>query len=1170
MGRPQLTGSLQVLLVLATALLGIATNYATDQPSPPFVLRLVQQYAGPAMLVLLLVLIVATVFSVRTQHPRRLSRRWDPSRTPYPGLDPYTADEAAVFFGREEEIEEVVARMHGTARDRFVVILGASGSGKSSLVQAGVVPRLGERRWTVLPTVTPSTDPVAALASAVGGEAGRLRNDNEAFAGMVAQTRRHNGHSRSKTLLVVDQAEELFTLAGEQERARFLRCIDTALRDDRRLWVILTVRVEHLGDFLDTPYAGLFRLPLALGALTDAEMRSAITGPAELGGLDFAPGLVDRILSDTATADALPLLAYLLQELYLAAGPSRHATFEHYQRLGGVAGSLSRQATETVDRLGGPDAAPRILRILLGFVAIDGEQAYRRRVPLPAAETEEREVIDAFVDARLLVTGTLDGRPIAQAAHEALFRQWAPLRQEVEARADQLRRRAELERWAGDWEHAGRNSDYLLTGDRLESAQQWIRDHPALAGSAVGVFVDESARRDAAFLRRVSEGIGEYVLTHVEDYPDLSVLLCLAALAECPPTPVATRALMAVLAHHRLVGVLDQHTDAVRNVAWSPDGRWIATASRDGTARLWSADTRQCTRTLGGHQDMVEMVAWAPDSARVATVSRDRTARVWEAATGRVLAELAAGDDMSRAVAWSPDGKLIATGSRDRVIRLWDSETYTLHAELTGHTDNILGLVFSPDSTRLASGCHDRTVRIWDLANRTAVVVLEGHEDLVEGVAWSPDGARLASAGGDATVRIWDTSTGNQSMLIRCHQDRAWNCAWSPDGSMLATCGVDATARVWNPMNAEEKFVLRGHTGDVWAVGWSPDGSYLVTGGADGTARVWAFSPRGAESRQITGHRGPVQRAVSRDNTVITAGVDTTIREADPTENLPSIEVTHHLEPVLDISATGSYATTCAKDSTVALWRIGTGWTRLATIDTEMICEAAQLSPDGRYIAYAGHDRSLYIAFSTPSPVSVRVDHHTDWITAIAWSPTSRYLATVSDDRTGAVWQVASTPEGPQAELVTTLIGHANWVDSVDWAPDESQLVTGSADHTVRLWKSTTGETTAVFRGHAARVKGVAWSHDGTRIATGSYDRTLRLWDPQAHHETGVIGLHRDRITDVEWSPTGDHVITASFDGTARIWPVDIDLDELRTRARARAYRSLTPDERSAHLLPAH
>ncbi|WP_280461854.1 AAA family ATPase [Nocardia carnea] len=1168
MGRPRLTGSLQVLLVLATALLGIATNYATNQPSPPLALRLVQQYAGPAMIVLLLVLIAATVLTVRTQHPRRPSRRWDPSHAPYPGLDSYTAEEAAVFFGREEETEELVARVHGTGRDRFIVVVGASGSGKSSLVQAGVVPRLAERRWTVLPTVTPSSDPVAALARAAGGDVTQLRGDSEAFAGMIARARQEAGHPRSKTLLIVDQGEELFTLAGEQERARFLRCIDTAVRDDHRLWVIMTVRVEHLGDFLDTPYAGLFRRPLALGALTDVELRSAITGPAELVGLEFAPGLVDRILSDTATADALPLLAYLLQELYLAAGPSRRATFEHYQRLGGVAGSLSRQATEAVDRLGGPDAAPRILRTLLEFVTIDGEQAYRRRVPLPAAGTEEREIIDAFVDARLLVTGSLDGRPIAQAAHEALFRQWVPLRQEVEARAEQLRRRAELERWAGDWEQAGRNPDYLLTGDRLESAQQWIRDHPALAGAAVTVFVEESARRDAAFLRRVSEGIGEYVLTHVEDYPDLSVLLCLAALAECPPTPVATRALMAVLAHHRLLGVLDQHTDAVRNVAWSPDGRFIATASRDGTARLWSADSRQCIRTLEGHRGMVEMAAWSPDSARVATVSRDRTARVWDATTGEVLAELAAGNDISRAVAWSPDSTVIATGSRDRVIRLWNAETYTLHAELTGHTDNILGLAFSPDCTRLASGCHDRTVRIWDLADHTAVV-LEGHEDFVEGVAWSPDGTRLASAGGDATVRIWDAVTGAQSMLLRCHQDRAWNCAWSPDGSMLATCGADGTARVWNPLNAEEKFVLRGHTGDVWAIRWAPDGTALVTGGADGTARVWAFSPRGAETRQVTGHRGPVYRAVPKGVSIITVGADAAIRESDPAEQ-PSREVAHHAEPVLDISATPEYATTCAKDSTVALWRAGTEWTRLATIDTEMICEAAQLSPDGRYIAYAGHDRCLYIAFSTPSPESVRVNHHTDWITALAWSPTSQYLAAVSDDRTGAVWRVTSTPEGPHAELVTTLIGHGNWLDSVAWSPDESHLVTGSADHTARLWSRETGESTGVLRGHTARVKGVAWSPDGIRIATGSYDRTVRLWDARSHREIGVIGFHRDRITDVEWMPTADHVITAPFDGTARIWPVDVDLDALRVRARARAYRSLTPEERSAHLLPAH
>lgn len=153
---------------------------------------------------------------------------------------------------------------------------------------------------------------------------------------------------------------------------------------------------------------------------------------------------------------------------------------------------------------------------------------------------------------------------------------------------------------------------------------------------------------------------------------------------------------------------------------------------------------------------------------------------------------------------------------------------------------------------------------------------------------------------------------------------------------------------------------------------------------------------------------------------------------------------------------------------------------------------------------------------------------------------------------------------------MTPLVGHGNWIDSVAWSPDESQLVTGGADHVARPWDRATGASAAVLRGHTARIKAVAWSPDGTRIATGSYDHTLRAWDALSHREIGVIGLHRDRITDVEWMPAGDRVLTASFDGTARIWPVDIDLDDLRTRARARAYRSLTPEEHSAHLLPAH
>ncbi|MES9602520.1 WD40 repeat domain-containing protein [Actinomadura sp. NPDC000929] len=1173
--RPRLNIALNVLLVVVLALLGILTNYATGGDDAPLPLDLLRKFAVPGLGVLIVALIVLTAVSARLENPPRApEREWDPGRTPYPGLEAFAEDEAAVFFGRDEPVSTLLRQLYQRDGERFVVVAGASGSGKSSLVQAGLIPRLRGRRWLVQPVLTPGSDPIAALATTFGSalDAERLRGAPSALAELVAQTRRRSGRRDARVLITVDQLEELFTLAGSDQRDLFLSALSAALRADSRLWVVATVRIEFLRSFLETGHAALFARPIALGALTRAELATVVEAPGTLAGLRFEPGLVTRIVEDTGTADALPLLAYLLQELYFAAGRGKVATFDAYRRLGGVAGALSRQADQLVIALRGDEGIEPILAVLFKFVTTEGTEATRRRVVLDDLSQDERRVVTAFVEARLLITDVWEGTPIAQVAHEALFRQWAPLRQEVEARAELLRRRAELERWAADWRQAGHKADYLLTGERLQLALQWLEglESAGQDSGEIRAFIEASKRRDLAFLRRVSEGVGQYVLANAEQYPELAILLAAAALSECPPTPAATRALMAALAFSHLTHVLDGHTDAVRNLAWSPDGALIATASRDGTCRLWDATTGSNTAMLEGHHGMVEMVAWAPDARRIATASRDHTVRVWDTATGHTLAVLAGATDVARTVAWSPDGTRIASGARDRVVRIWRTDTYELLTELHGHTDNILGIAFSPSGNLLATGSHDRTVRIWDLAAGSATV-LHGHQDFVEGVAWSPDGAFVASAGGDGTMRIWDIRSSAQTGLIRCHGTRVWNVAWSPDGAYLASCGSDNTARVWNPRTSEEIFALRGHTDDVWGVVWSPDGTRLATGSADTTARIWDVTPKGAEGLQLAGHRGPVRAAAVTPSgrLIATAGDDATIRIWDAADGTLHAVITAHQDTVHDLAWNSVEGRTmllsCSSDRTIGLWRLdeaSPGDISGERIPSSDIHEAVAWCPGSDTFATAGHDRTIVLHPRGDHDSTESLAGHHDWVVGLAWSPTGTHLGSTSDDRTARIWNVHDPGE------VMTLHGHANWVDDIAWSPDARRVVTGSADGTARVWDATTGEQLAVLDAHEARVAGVAWSPDGFMIATASYDRTVRLWAGRTYAEIGVVGVHRGPVVSVTWTPDSQTVISASFDGTARLWPFDVDLDVLKSKAGTRVFRPLAQEERLAHLLP--
>lgn len=1164
--------TLQIAVLVSATFLEVAANFAANAVQSP-VVRSLDRIAPFVVIVLLGMVVVGQVVVHRQMHPVAPRPAWDPQDTPYPGLAAFGRSEAAVFFGREEEVAQIVRRLNTSTPDpqeRFVCVTGTSGSGKSSLVHAGVLPRLLRSRWTVLPMIVPDAEPLQHLAHSLTQADGPDRDAvvRRLRAGDVVGVRRPRtpgGVLPGRTLLVIDQLEELITYSSEADRETFLASVFAALADDRRLWVIATLRVEFLQDFLSFGQPQLFSSPMALGAMSTAELVAAVEQPARLAGVTFEPGLVAHIVDDTGTADALPLLAYLLRELYLSIGESRLATKESYLSLGGVAGALARQADEVFATVVEQHGADTVLAVLLRLVGMEAGEPVKRRVPLAGLSEQEREILRPFDKARLLVVTQVDAVPMVQVAHEALFRQWPPLHQQVTVRAERLNSRSELERWAADWRSSGHSPDYLLTGERLGLARRWLTGLEA-AGEATAdmrELVTASRSRDRAFLHQVSESVGQYVLANAERDPELGTLLAATVLAECPPTATAVRAMMAALAHNHTQAVLTGHTAGVRAIAWSPDGAWIATGSMDGTARIWNAASGVSAVLLDGHASGVGAVNWSPDSRQVATASRDCTARVWDAVTGDTVTVLTEFTDIVRDVAWSPDGSSLAVCSRDRRILLFDTASWRQTAELSGHRNEIYRLVWSPDGTRLLSASYDRTCLVWNVETGHPERVLERSKNRAAPVSWTQDGTFLVS--GEERIKVLDSGTGQLRRLFPEPNELITDLRCSPRGDSFAVSSRGPAVHIRALDHGGELARLCGHTDRVQALAWSPGGDRIATSAEDGTARIWTLGTHSTELRQMGDHPAPVIGVdTSPDGGHVAGGSGHEVRIWHTDTGGFVTTLTGHTAGVngLRWHPDGRRLASCADDNTVRIWHPFTSDEHHTLFTGQETIEAVAWSPDGARLAIAGRDNRATVLDATTGVELGRYGEHSQWVCALAWSPTATMLATGSDDHTAQIWDVAGQ------RLVHHLTGHQSWVDAVAWSPDGTRLATSSADWTVRIWDTATGTLLHLLKGHDARVRGLAWAPDGNRIATGSDDRTVRLWNPSRGGEGRVIGIHRDRCTSVAWLPDSRRVVSAAEDRTIRLWAAERDIASLLSAARDRIFRSLTPEERRTHLLP--
>ncbi|MEV0123742.1 hypothetical protein AB0I16_19795 [Streptomyces sp. NPDC050703] len=1149
-------------------------------------------------------------------------REW---RGPYAGLAAFRREDAAWFFGREELTDDLVRRVRS---GRFLAVFGASGAGKSSLLRAGLLPRIDDGApWTTVlfaPGAHPLEECAARLSAVAGGSATALRHELTADPRALHLTVLKALADRppeAEILLVIDQFEEVFTLCSDAgERTGFITALLTAARAaNSRTRVVLGVRADFYARCAHHPdlVEALRDAQLLVGPMTTDELRRAISRPAARAACAVEGALLARVIADaTGRATVLPLVSHALRETWRRRRGST-LTLSGYEAAGGIEHALARTAEKVY--VGFTPAERDLARaLLLRLVAVEeGTDASGRRparadlYSLHADRAEVEAVLDALARDRLI---TLDTDTV-ELTHEALLHAWPRLRRWIDEDRAGLLLHQRLNEAATAWDREHRDPGALYRGARLAAAEEsFAAPHSTLTALERDFLTASTAARDrerwAAVLTtrrlrgltvtlsvllvvalvsgliawdqyRISEGHRREAVAEqraalsrqlaaqasilLTDESDLASLLAVHAY-RVRPTAEATTSLIAA-ASRPLQQRLTGHKGEVTAVAMGPDSRTVASGGRDGTVRLWNATTGRAGTTLRGHRGAVDAVASSPDGATAASGGRDGTVRLWDTDTGKQRRALPGHRGGVRALAYSPDGHTVATGGGDGTVRLWDTGTGERRRTLRGQRGGVESVAFGPDGRTVASAGDDGTVRLWDPRTGAARTPLDGHRGTVNAVAFSPDGHTVATAGADGTVRLWDPATGKNRVTLTEHRRDAESLAFSPDGRTLVSGGRDGTVRLWDTVSGARRAVLSGEWGAVRSVAYSRDGSTVVTGGGDGAVRLWTVAT-GKARITVPGPRGTADAvAFSPDGrTVAAGGDDGTVRLRDAATGGTRTTLDGHEGAVRSVafSPDGRTVASGGSEGTVRLWDTGSGKRRKVLTGHQGDVLSVAFSPDGRTVAGGGREGTVRLWNARTGEQRKALPGHRGGAESVAFSPDGRTVASGGHDGTLRLWNTATGRARGERERTTSPMR------SVSFAPDGRTVATGSDDGTVRLWNAHTGRKRAELPGARRSTQAVAFSPDSGTVVSSGRDGTVRLWDADTGLQKAVLPGRAGPVRSLAFSRDGRTVVTGSSDGALRLWNVLLSTDEAISMICKSLSRDLTPRERARYLHDPH
>lgn len=1099
---------------------------------------------------------------------RQPGRRPAGAPAPYRGLKSFQPEDAEWFYGRRRLTGVLLENLRDCyQRGGLLAVAGPSGSGKSSLLRAGLIPELragalgipGSGEWPLV-LMAPGARPARELAERLAAVAGNVPGQ--------------------RAVIVVDQFEEIFTSCGdESERAAFIRALCAAAGRDPEPTALIVIgfRADFYPHALRYPelVSALQGRQVLVGPMTEEELRSAITEPARQAGLDVEDGLVEVLLRDH-DADALPLLSHALLATWERSHGGR-LTVADYRDSGGISGAVAASAEEVYAELT-PDQQELARRIFTRLVHVsDAAASTRRRVArseLLELHAGAQPVLDAFIEKRLITAGAED----VEIAHEALLRAWPRLRQWIDSDSIGVRTHRQLTAAAEIWRDAGRDPSALYSGGRLAAAEEWaalpahgedlnVLEHEFLGASArQRVAAERSARRQTRLLRSFvgalaalflvagtlaviayqqkdtatgqrDVAISRQLATDADRLRNTDIALAMQlslAAYRISPTTEAISSLLDSTAAPPATRMLGPAGTEMLSIAVSRDGALLATGADNGTVRLWSLARPGHPRLLAALPSLagpVSCLAFSPDGSLLA-ISAGGTVSLWNvsdprrpALAGKIPAAPGAALD---AIAYSPDGQTLATAGANGRLYLWDTadprHPTPRGAPIDAGTGQANAVAFGQDGGILAVGGANGHLRLWDLAKSdthpTAIAFLNGPANGINAIAFSPDGRTLAAAGNDSRIWLWTLADGGRAVSARppLTGARSWiySLAFSPAGNDLAAGSADDNAYVWSLPGGVLTTTLP-HPAPVTAVAYGPAGDALATGDTNDVAQLWTLpgpvlaGPAGSSIFTV---------AFSPDTGMLAAGSappsgQGAVQLWDPARH----DQPRPLGPPL--TAPGGL------DGTVAY------------------------GPGGRLAA--GGDKgavSLWDVRDPRHPVRLPAPATAlnSAIQYVAFDKTGRFMAAGSTAGTVELWDTADfAATAPVAVFPADTTGPAAYRDvfAVAFSPGDRLLATAAADGTVRLWDISDPARPRQLGQPLTRladaVYQVTFSPDGHVLAASGEDGHVRLWDvaePGRARLLTVLSGPAGIAYDVAFSPDGHTLAAADGDKTVALWNI--------------------------------